>query len=137
MPFLILGVVTCSLLFLVAVIQAWATIYTITNKRVAMRIGAALTVTLNLPFKWIGAADLDLRKGGTGTIALRLLEDGSKLSYINLWPHVRPWKMKSTQPALRCIKDAEHVARILGQAASTRVDVAEGGVNTPAAVAAE
>jgi hypothetical protein len=37
------------------------------------------------------------------------------------WPHVRPWKMKQTQPALRCIADAKTVAGILSEAAETAV----------------
>lgn len=121
-PFLILGLAVCATFCVMAWVMAWATVYTITNKRVAMRIGAALNVTLNLPYKWVESADLDLRKSGTGTIALTLGNDGvTKLSYLMCWPHVRPWKMNPTQPALRCIKDAERVAGILGQAAATRI----------------
>lgn len=120
-PFLFLGLITCSILAFISWIQAWATVYTITNRRVAMRVGAALNVTLNLPFRAIASADLDLRKTGTGTIALDLLDDGQKLSYLNLWPHVRPWKMNPTQPALRCIKDAKAVAAILSEAANKQV----------------
>ena len=41
--------------------QARATVYTITTARVAMRIGAALTMTLNLPLPAIATAGLDLR----------------------------------------------------------------------------
>lgn len=119
-PFLVMGAVACGLLWLIALSQARSTVYTVTNRRVAMRIGAALTVTLNLPYRWIGAANLDLRQGGTGTIALSLLGD-TQLSYINTWPHVRPWHMKKTQPALRCIPDAERVARILSEAAEQRL----------------
>lgn len=125
-PFLILGFVVCSILTLMAWIMARATVYTITNRRVAMRIGAALNVTLNLPYRWINAADMDLRKSGTGSITLQLKDDGmTKLSYLMCWPHVRPWKMNPTQPALRCIKDAEHVARILGHAAQTHIRAAK------------
>ena len=47
LPFLALGLIVTLLLMLVGFIQANATVYTITNKRVVMRIGAALTVTLN------------------------------------------------------------------------------------------
>ncbi|MBF9045583.1 PH domain-containing protein [Rhodobacterales bacterium LSUCC0031] len=120
--FLVLGMIVCALLALVALMQAKATVYTITNKRVAMRIGAALTMTLNLPFKKIANATLGLRKNGTGTIALELMEDdGARLSYVLTWPHVRPWKMKHTQPALRCIPDARKVAAILAEAAETAV----------------
>lgn len=119
-PFLVMGAAACGLLMAVAFVQARATVYTITNRRVAMRIGAALTITLNLPYRWIGRASLDLRRGGTGTIALALLGE-TRLSYLNTWPHVRPWVMKRTEPALRCIPDAERVARILAEAAEARL----------------
>lgn len=120
--FLVLGLIVCAILLVVALMQAKATVYTITNKRVAMRIGAALTMTLNLPFKKIANADLGLRPNGTGTIALELMEDdGARLSYILTWPHVRPWRIKHTQPALRCIPNARKVAAILSEAAETAV----------------
>jgi hypothetical protein len=136
-PFLVMGALTCALLLLIAWVQARATVYTITNRRVAMRIGAALTITLNLPYRWIGAANLDLRQGGTGTIALSLTGE-TRLSYMNTWPHVRPWRMKRTEPALRCIPDAARVARILAEAAETRIAQPEVRRVVPdAAVAAE
>jgi hypothetical protein len=120
--FLVLGAIVCAILLLVALMQAKATVYTITNKRVALRIGAALTMTLNIPFRKVANAELGLRKNGTGTIALELVEDdGVRLSYILTWPHVRPWRMKHTQPALRCIPDARKVAAILAEAAETAV----------------
>jgi hypothetical protein len=122
--FLVLGAIVCALLILVALVQAKATVYTITNKRVAMRIGAALTMTLNLPFKHVMNATLGLRKSGHGTIALEMSpEGGMGFSYIMTWPHVRPWKMKHTQPALRCIPDAKRVAVMLSEAAETAVSV--------------
>ncbi len=119
-PFLIMGAVVCALLMVVGFVQARATLYTITNRRVAMRIGAALTVTLNLPFTQIRTADLDLRRDGTGTIALDL-EGSTRLSYLVCWPHLRPWWIRRTQPALRCIPEAEKVARLLAEAAEARV----------------
>ncbi len=137
-PFLVLGAVACALLVLIAVAQAKTTVYTITNRRVAMRIGAALTMTLNLPYKWVGSASLDLKSGGTGTIALNLIGD-TRLSYLNTWPHVRPWRIKRTEPALRCIPDAAKVAKILAEAAETRLaePVIERAAPRAAAVAAE
>ncbi|MEO1537581.1 MAG: photosynthetic complex putative assembly protein PuhB [Pseudomonadota bacterium] len=118
-PFLILGAIVGGLLFFTAWVQARATVYTVTNKRVAMRIGAALTVTLNLPYTQIGSADLDLRKDGTGTIALTTTGD-VQFAYLVLWPHVRPWRFPA-RPSLRCIPEAERVARILAEAAEARV----------------
>lgn len=135
-PFLVMGAVTCVILWLIALIQARATVYTITNRRVAMRIGAALTITLNLPYRWIESADLDLRRGGTGTIALQLKGE-TRLSYLNTWPHVRPWRMKTTQPALRCIPDAARVARILAEAAEARLAEPELARVAPSAPAAQ
>ncbi len=136
-PFLVLGTVAAAIILLIAWVQSRATVYTITTDRVAMRIGAALTLTLNMPFKKIASADLDLRKKGTGTIALTTV-GGVKLSYLILWPHVRPWHMKVTQPALRCIPDAERVARLLSEAVETRVSQPVLSRGTPSgAVAAE
>jgi hypothetical protein len=120
LPLLVSGIIACGLLYMVAYVQARATIYTLTNKRVAMRIGAALTMTLNLPYTWIGTAKLDLRTKGTGTLAFELIGD-SRVSYLMTWPHVRPWYMTRTQPALRCIPDAANVARIFAEAAETRI----------------
>jgi len=136
-PLLVLGAVVCGLLMLTAYIQARCTMYTVTNRRIAMRIGAALTVTLNLPYTQVGGADLDLRKGGIGSIALSLLGD-TKLSYLVCWPHVRPWAMTNTQPALRCIPEAEKVAALIAEAAEQRIStprVAQRPVG--AAIAAE
>lgn len=138
LPFLVLAAVASAIILAIAWIQSRATVYTITTERVAMRIGAALTLTLNLPFPKIAAADLELRKSGTGTIALRTLGH-VKLSYLVLWPHVRPWHMKQTQPALRCIPDSARVAAILAEAAENRVSrptITRAGV-VAGAVAAE
>ena len=119
-PFIVMGLIVCALLAIVAWVQARATVYTITNRRVAMRVGAALTVTLNLPYTQIANANLDLRRRGTGTIALELLGE-TRFSYLVLWPHVRPWHLRNPEPALRCIPDAERVAGLLAEAAETRV----------------
>jgi hypothetical protein len=119
-PFLILGGLVVAALLLVGWVQAVTTLYTVTNRRVAMRIGAALTVTLNLPYTQVANASLALRKGGTGTIAIEPGAD-MPLGYVMCWPHVRPWYMRPTQPALRCIPEAEKVARLISEAAEARV----------------
>lgn len=114
-PFLGLGAAACGLLWVIALVQARATVYTITTARVAMRVGAALTLTLNLPFARIAAADMARAPRGTGTIALTPVEE-TRLSYLVLWPHVRPWHMRQVKPALRCIPEAERVSEILAEA---------------------
>lgn len=113
---ILIGAVACGLLYLVALAQGRAALYTITNKRVVMRVGAALNVTFNLPFKQIETAGLDLRRDGTGTVALTL-SGRNRISYLICWPHVRPWRMAKCEPALRCIPDAAAVAKVLADAA--------------------
>ncbi|SIO50181.1 PH domain-containing protein [Rhodovulum sp. ES.010] len=118
--FLFLGGFVCALLMMTAFVQSRAAVYTVTNRRVALRIGAALSMTLNLPYTWIGNANLDLRKSGTGTIAFELMGT-TRFSYLLCWPHVRPWRMARTEPAFRCIPEAAKVARLIADAAETRV----------------
>lgn len=119
-PYLAMGALACLLLASVAVVLARTTVYTLTNRRVAMRIGAALTVTLNIPFTRLAAADLSVGRDGIGTIALRTAGE-TRLSYLVCWPHVRPWYIARPEPALRCIPDAARVAEMLADAAETRI----------------
>lgn len=121
LPMLAVGAAACSLLMLVAWMQAAATVYTITNRRVAMRVGAALTMTLNLPFRQIASAGLKPHGGGRGTIAMTLMSGPRRLSYLVLWPHARPWRVSRPEPALRAIPDAARVAQILAEAADARI----------------
>ncbi|MEM9031264.1 MAG: photosynthetic complex putative assembly protein PuhB [Pseudomonadota bacterium] len=120
LPFIILGAATCLVLFAIAWVLASTTVYTITTARVAMRIGAALTVTLNLPFSRILSADLAVGSDGSGTVVFQTAGD-VRLSYLVLWPHVRPWHVRLTCPALRSIPDAANVAKIFAEAAETRI----------------
>ena len=134
LPYLAIGLVACAILLGLALVYARTTVYTLTTARVAMRIGAALTVTLNLPYTQIANASLDLKRRGTGTIALETLGD-TRLAYLVCWPHVRPWYLSRTQPALRCISDAARVAQMLSEAAETRINQPVVARTTPAAMA--
>jgi hypothetical protein len=88
-PFIVVGMLSCLLIFGLAYMQARSAVYTLTNKRVAMRIGAALTMTLNLPYTQIGNAGLDVKKSGHGSLAFELIGD-TRFSYLMTWPHVKP-----------------------------------------------
>jgi hypothetical protein len=121
LPYLVAGAVAVAILSVMAVVQARGTVYTITSARVAMRVGAALTVTLNLPFTQIGAAHLAKGAANTGTLAFETLGD-TRISYLVMWPHARPWALGRAQPALRAIPDAQRVAQIFADAARTRLD---------------
>ena len=121
LPYLAIGLVACGILLAMAAVQARTTVYTVTTARVAMRIGSALTVTLNIPFRQLANASLALKGNGVGTIALETLGD-TRISYLVCWPHVRPWHLARTQPALRCIPDAARVAKLLAEAAEMRLN---------------
>jgi len=132
LPYVGLAVAAFAVILALAWAAARTTVYTITSARILMRVGAALPVTLNLPFRQIGAADLDLRKDGTGTLAFTTLGD-AQLSYLVLWPHLRPWHARKTQPAFRCIPDAKTVAELVASAAEARVSEPQVARVTPAA----
>ncbi|MGL4320514.1 MAG: photosynthetic complex putative assembly protein PuhB [Paracoccaceae bacterium] len=119
LPYLVLALVATGLIWWLAYAQSRGTIYTLTSARVLMRVGAALPVTFNIPYVQIETARLDLR-GPTGTIALET-KGKTRISAMILWPHLRPWHLAKTQPALRCIPQADAVAKLLAEAAETRL----------------
>jgi hypothetical protein len=128
LPFLALALIVTLLLMLVGYIQANATVYTITNKRVVMRIGAALTVTLNLPFTEIENAAIASGSKDFGTIVIDTKQT-TKFSFLVLWPHARAWHFKKPQPSLKCIPNAAEVAEILSNAAKARLIEAKDSPN--------
>ena len=118
-PLLVLGALAVAILWGFCWVQARQTIYTVTTRRVIMRVGAALQVTLQMPYSRIENIALDLHKDGTGTIAFEPAKDGGEgLSYLVMWPHVRPWHIRVPQPAFRSIAGAQEVAETLADAAA-------------------
>lgn len=102
------------------------------------RIGTALPVTFNLPFVQIRSAKMALRRDGTGTIALPALGE-TRIAHLIAWPHVRSWTMRKTAPALRSIPDAAAIAKLLSEAAQTRLSlpvISRGATGTSADAAA-
>ncbi|WP_448658384.1 photosynthetic complex putative assembly protein PuhB [Sphingomonas sp. CJ99] len=95
---------------------AWAvartSIYTLTNRRLVLRIGVALNKCVNLPLSEIDRADLKLVGDGHGHIVLSL-KGLPRLGYPMLWPHARTLRIVRPQPMLRAIPDAQGVARAL------------------------
>ena len=96
-------------------LTARTTAYTLTDKRIVMRIGIVLTVAYNLPLKRIESADLHDAGSSCQDIALTL-ERGTRIAWLHLWPHVRPWRVANTQPMLRALPDAPAVAALLATA---------------------
>ncbi len=116
-----------ALLAYVAWFTARTTVYTITNQRVVMRIGIALTLALNLPFKRVQGAALALFAGGKGDIALQLVGQ-DRIAYFHLWPHARRWRFSKPEPTLLCVADAQATAAVLTQAWRAATGTAAGGV---------
>ena len=101
-----------ALLLGTAWFSARSTLYTLTNKRVVMRIGIVLTLTFNLPFKRIAGASLKTQGAGTGDIALALHPE-DRIGWAHLWPHQRAWHVTRPQPTLRCVPDSQQVGELL------------------------
>lgn len=110
-----LGGAACAILTLYAVLVARSTVYTVTTRRVVIRFGVALPMTVQIAYATIDAAGLRQFADGSGDIALTL-RPGHRVAYAILWPHVRPWKLTKAQPALRAVPDAAGAARILARA---------------------
>lgn len=104
-----MGLIAATLLAVLAWLSARTTVYTITTRRVVMRIGMALPVTINLPFRQIDGASLRLFGNGSGDIPLRVTPQ-ERLAYLLLWPHARPFHFRQPQPCLRAIPNADNVA---------------------------
>lgn len=105
-----------AMLATIAWLSARSTAYTLTNRRVVMRVGIVLTLTFNLPLRSLSGAGLRRHdNAGTGDIPLQLA-GSSKIAWIHLWPHVRPWRVARPEPMLRSIANVHEVARLLTQA---------------------
>jgi len=104
-----------GILALLAWGNARSTVYTITNRRVVMRYGLAIPMTVNIPFRIIGDAALKTHANGDGDLPLSLL-GRDRLAYLHLWPHARPWRFKDPEPMLRAIPEASKVASLLALA---------------------
>ena len=108
-----------------SVLYAKTTIYSLTNRRLILRTGAAVPIHVNFPLEQIASADLKVFSDGTGDIALRL-ENSDKLYWLLLWPNVRSWWIRPLQPLLRGLRDFELAASALAGAASAESAVSLG-----------
>jgi hypothetical protein len=96
-----------------------AACYTITSSRVLFQFGVALPTTMNIPLGKIANAALKTYHDGSGDIPLRLAAD-DRVSYLLLWPHIRPWRLRAPEPMLNSIPDAAGVAAKLAEALTGR-----------------
>jgi hypothetical protein len=115
---LLLVVMAClaaAVLCTLAYCSSRSTVYTITSRRVLLRHGIAVPMTLNVPFKSIDGAGVKVFSNGSGDIALTVAKD-QRVGYLITWPHLRPGYITRPQPSFRALGDVETAARILGQA---------------------
>jgi len=116
---LLLSFVLSSMALAILSLMAWLTastaMYTLTNKRVVMRIGVVLTLTFNLPLRMLAGASIKTNADGTGDIALKLAGN-DHIAWLNLWPHARPWVLRHPEPSLRCIANVSEVGERIVQA---------------------
>lgn len=111
----LLGICVVGLFALFAWGVGRTTVYTLTNKRLVLRIGVALNKCINLPLSEIKSANLKMLPSGHGNIVLDL-KGAPRLGYIMLWPHARSLRFVTPQPMLRSIPDARAFAALLFKA---------------------
>lgn len=108
------GIAGVGLLHLLAWAAARATRYTLTDRRIVLRIGIALPKCINLPLKLVGNVGLATRADGSGDLPIALTGD-RRLGYLALWPHARPWHVATPQPMLRALPDAANLAALIAR----------------------
>jgi hypothetical protein len=112
---LLLSLTALGSAWTLAWLTARTTVYTLTNKRLVMRLGIVLTVSFNLPLSRLASADLRMHRGGIGDISVSFTGD-DRIGWIHLWPSSRPWHLTKPQPTVRCVANASKLAEKLSSA---------------------
>jgi hypothetical protein len=111
----VIGSVALGLLAAIGWGIARTTIYTLTSKRLIVRFGVALRMSVTVPYTKIDGAAIRRSKDGSGDLSLTLSRS-VRVSYLILWPHVRPWRFLYPQPSLRALRNPDVPAGILARA---------------------
>jgi hypothetical protein len=119
---LALGGVAIGVLSLLAYLTGRATVYSITSRRVLLRHGVAVPMTMNLPFCAVESAQLKEYPDRTGDIAMAVVKE-QRVGYLITWPHLRPGLVTRPQPCMRALPDAHRAAEILGAALAAEAGV--------------
>jgi hypothetical protein len=110
-----LASVALGLMVGLAFLYARTTVYSLTDRRLVIRFGIAIPMSINIPFSLIESAAAKLQGDGTADLPLRL-RPGERISYLVLWPNVRPWRFSRPEPMLRAVPDGAQVAELLASA---------------------
>jgi hypothetical protein len=121
-----------------AAVSVWvarSTVYAITTRRVVLKVGMAMPMTLNVPLRCVAGAAVREWGDGTGEIVLAL-DGADRFAYFLLWPHARPWRLRRPEPALRGLAEPRLVGALLREAAAGAEGAPIAGVAMGATVAA-
>ena len=118
-----LAIGAIAILLVIGITSARTTLYTITDRRIVMRFGMALPLTVNIPFTQIDAAAVAHHGDGLGDITLSL-GAGERIGYLMIWPHARPWKYARPEPMLRSLPNPDGVAALLADALAAHAGMA-------------
>ena len=113
--YVLLAVAGMGVVALLAWLYARSMVFSLTSSRVVIRGGVALPVTVNIPLRLIEGAAVRHYRDGTSDVPLLVSKD-QHVSWLLLWPCVRPWHVLRPQPMLRAIEDGERVAELLADA---------------------
>jgi hypothetical protein len=127
---LLLGGIAIGVLSLLAYLTARETVYSITSRRILIRHGVAVPMTMNIPFTVIEAVGLGNFSDGTGDLAIQVTGE-QRVGYLITWPHLRPGHVTRPQPSFRALPDARQAAAILGEALKADAGVATVRVEQP------
>lgn len=107
-----------AILTALAWFYARTTVYSLTSRRIVIRSGLALPVTLNLPLTLIGTATVAKGPGESGGIAFEVAKP-NRVAWLVAWPNARPWRFNQPQPMFRALRNVEPVTELVADALST------------------
>lgn len=115
---------------------ARTSVYSITDRRLVLRIGMALPMTINIPFASVATMALRTNSDGTGDIVVSLLP-GHRVAWLALWPHCRSLRVARPEPVLRALVNAPVAAQVLARALAASADLPVPGIVTPSRATAQ
>lgn len=111
----LLALAALAILAGLAWVYARTTVYSLTSKRILIRSGVALPITLNIPLSLIEEASLVRSPLGTGSVVLSV-DRSNRIAWLALWPSTKPFAFNHPKPMLRALADADKLAPLLAEA---------------------
>jgi hypothetical protein len=128
---MLLAAISFACSALLAWLSVRSTVYAITDRRVVLKVGIVIPSVISIPFRLVEAVTARRAASGSGDLAVRLAGT-DRIAWMQLWPHVRPWRFARPEPALRGLPDVSKVGSILQQALA---DANQAGTMGPPAAA--